>query len=278
MSKPHKATSAAEQSQTNLVDETKARRELARQMSRWDDLPVSQQDELVASMVRLWDAKSPIRITLSSKGEGVATYEMVGASPQAQWLRLQSEFASVTSEPVKARIGEIHNYLSAVGMGSDLHINAALTFIQSMEPRDQAEVMLLTQMYCTHDASIRALSQMGGSGFVPNTTALGNLAAKLLRVSQGQMETLAKMRRGGEQVVRHIHVDNRGGQAVIAENVHTPLRNFASEEQRHATGNTGESAALLGSDPFGDGVSIASCQGPEKMPDALWEASGAGRG
>ena len=36
-----------------------------------------------------------------------------------------------------------------------------------------------------------------------------------------QMETLARMRRGGEQVVRHVHVDNRGGQAVIAENVHT---------------------------------------------------------
>lgn len=56
---------------------------------------------------------------------------------------------------------------------------------------------------------------------MPTAQTFGNLAAKLLRTSQGQMETLARMRRGGEQVVKHIHVDNRGGQAVIAENVAT---------------------------------------------------------
>src|SRR3546814_18977050 len=50
---------------------------------------------------------------------------------------------------------------------------------------------------------------------------LGNLSVKLMRTFTAQIEALTKLRRGGEQVVRHIHVDNSGGQAVITETVQT---------------------------------------------------------
>ena len=46
--------------------------------------------------------------------------------------------------------------------------------------------------------------------------AHGNLATKFARTFTAQMEALSKLRRGGEQVVRHIHVGS-GAQAVIAE-------------------------------------------------------------
>jgi hypothetical protein len=83
------------------------------------------------------------------------------------------------------------------------------------------------------------------------------------------METLARMRRGGEQVVRHVHVDNRGGQAVIAENVQTGGKgNGKIDDQSHATGTAGLGPALLGADPFGNGVPIPGREGEAAMSDA----------
>jgi hypothetical protein len=47
------------------------------------------------------------------------------------------------------------------------------------------------------------------------------LALKAQAQSRATVETLDRLARGGEQVIRHVHVDNRGGQAVIAETVNT---------------------------------------------------------
>ena len=153
--------------------------------------------------------------------------------------------------------------------------NAALSFIESMEPQNQGEVLLLVQMYCTHDAAIRSLSMMGSADWVPQVQTFGNLATKLLRTSQAQMETLARMRRGGEQVVRHVHVDNRGGQAVIAETVtNGGSENGKIAEQSDATGTLGNSAALPGPDPLGNGVPIPGREGQAAMQDARGHESG----
>lgn len=83
---------------------------------------------------------------------------------------------------------------------------------------------------------------------------------KLLGTSQRQMETLARMRRGGEQVVKHVHVDNRGGQAVIAENVNQGVGTAKSEDQSLATGNSRGGSALLRHETQDDGVPIAGCR------------------
>ncbi len=130
------------------------------------------------------------------------------------------------------------------------------------------------RLYVTHDAAIRALTQFGKAEWVPTAQMYGNRSAKLLRASQGQIETLARMRRGGEQVVRHIHVDNRGGQAVIAENVQTGGQaNGKIDDQSHETGAAGIGPALLGADTLGNGVPIPSREGPEAVQNARRDES-----
>ena len=140
--------------------------------------------------------------------------EPAGKSEVLDVLKLHQTFAANSLDPVNARASELIKYLNSVGACNEGRYNAALSFIESMEPQNQAEALLLVQIYVTHDAAIRALSQLGSAEWVPHMQTFGNLATKLLRTSQGQMEALARMRRGGEQVVRHVHVDNRGGQAV----------------------------------------------------------------
>lgn len=60
------------------------------------------------------------------------------------------------------------------------------------------------------------------------------LALKAQSQSRATLEALAKMHQPREQTVRHVHVDNRGGQAVIAETIQTGGHNGNAVGQSHA--------------------------------------------
>ena len=252
-----------------------AKATLAKGIPGWDELSKEQQTELAEIAVAQRKQRQPVQVTLTRKPNGGLSINMAGKCEALGVLKLQKTFSAVSMDPVNARASELLNYLGSVNADNDGRYNAALSFIESMEPQSQAEALLLVQMYVTHDAAIRALSQLGKSEWVPTSQMFGNLATKLLRTSQGQMETLARMRRGGEQVVRHVHVDNRGGQAVIAENINTGGQgNRKNDDQSHTTGAAGIGPALLGSDPFGNGMQISRRKGAETMPHARGDKSG----
>lgn len=259
--------------EAGTAEEAKAT--LAKGIPGWDELSKEQQTELSGIAVAQRKQPQPVKVTLTRKPTGGLTIGIAGKCEAHGLLKLQKTFAAVSMDPVNARASELLSYLGSVNADNADRYNAALSFIESMEPQDQAEALLLVQMYATHDAAIRALTQLGKSEWVPTTQVFGNLATKLLRTSQGQMETLARMRRGGEQVVRHVHVDNRGGQAVIAENINNGGQgNRKNDDQSHATGAAGIGPALLGSDPFGNGVPVPSRKRTETMPHARGDESG----
>jgi hypothetical protein len=244
-------------SESGTAEEAKA--DLSKSIPGWDKLSEREQTELAEMATAQLRACRPVKVKLTEKPDGGKSIGIAGDCEAQGLLKLQKTFSAVSMDPVNARASELLNYMGSVNTDNDGRYNAALSFIESMEPQNQAEVLLLVQMYVTHDAAVRALSQLGSAQWVPQAQTFGNLAAKLLRTSQGQMETLSRMRRGGEQVVRHIHVDNRGGQAVIAENVNTGgSKNGKIDNQSDATGAAGIGPALLGTDTFGSGVPIPS--------------------
>lgn len=248
---------------------------LARIIPGWDDLTKAQQVEVAKLALAHHSTPQPVKVTMKRKPDGGHSIGIAGKCETQGLLKLQKAFGAVSMEPVNARANELLNYLGSVGADNVDRYNAALSFIESMQPQNQAEALLLVQMYVTHDAAIRSLSQLGKADWVPQMQTFGNLAVKLMRLSQRQMETLARMRRGGEQVVRHIHVDNRGGQAVIAETVNTGGQaNGKTANQSHATGAPSIGPALLGADPFGSGVPISGGEGPEAVQNARWHEPG----
>lgn len=249
---------------------------LAKQVPGWDKLDKDERTELARLIRDHRKRGEPAKVKLIRKPDGGWRIEPAGKSEMLALLKLHETFSANSIDPVNARANELLKYLGSVGADNEARYNAALSFIESMKPQDQAEALLLVQMYVTHDAAIRALSMMGNAEWVPQMQTFGNLAAKFLRTSQAQMDTLARMRRGGEQVVRHIHVDNRGGQAVIAENVHTGGQSngkIADQSHGAATGPAGVGPALLGADPCGNGVPIPSREGAEAVPNARRDES-----
>lgn len=247
--------------------EDEANRILARDFPGWDTLDKDERAELLRLIRDHRKRGTPAKVKMTRKADGGWSIEPSGKSEMLALLKLHETFSANSIDPVNARANELLKYLGSVGADNEARYNAALSFIESMKPQDQAEALLLVQMYVTHDAAIRALSQLGSADWVPTAQMFGNLATKLLRTSQGQMETLARMRRGGEQVVRHIHVDNRGGQAVIADTVNNGGReNGKIDGQPDDQGSLGP--ALLGQDASGYGVPITSFERAEAVPVA----------
>lgn len=241
----------------------------------WDDLSPEEQIELFELAEQYGEMPNPIRVNVDRQEDGslVVSFPGKGCSENLQSMRLKKVFNTKTGKAVDARLRELLRYLESTGqLGEGL--NAGLNFVESMAPGDQAQAMLLVQAYATHDAAMSALSKIGKGGSVEQVKMFGNLATKLLRAYQGQMETLTRMQRGNEQVIKHVYVDNRGGQAVIAENVTTGGAPSKRGRQPHTASSVGTGAPLLGSDPFGLGVSITGNSREEAMQDARWNVPG----
>ena len=93
---------------------------------------------------------------------------------------------------------------------NEMAINASLALIGAIGPRDELEAALAVQMAATHDLGMEMLRKMRLADYVPSLHEYGNLATKLTRTFAAQMKTLSDWRRGGEQVVRHVHVYEGG--------------------------------------------------------------------
>ena len=96
------------------------------------------------------------------------------------------------------------------------------------------------------------------------------IALKAQAQSRATLEALVKAHQPREQTVHNVHV-NEGGQAVIAEQFYNhggAAENGKSNKQSDATGPAGASPALLGADPFGNGVPISGGEGAETLQNA----------
>lgn len=139
--------------------------------------------------------------------------------------------------------------------------------------------MLASQAYALNsiftELARRAACNMGE--YLCATESYMRLALKAQAQSRATVEALEKLANGREQTVKHVHVDNRGGLAVIAENVTAGGQgNGKIDNQSHgaATFAAGVGPALLGADPCGNGVPVPSREGEAAMQDARRHKSG----
>lgn len=96
------------------------------------------------------------------------------------------------------------------------------------------------------------------------------------------LEALTKVQRGGEQIVKHVHVDNRGGQAVIAETINSgggqPNGRYVDQCQATGAGAAGIIAALPSANPIGASVPITGCEGEAALQNARRHKPGRAEG
>lgn len=104
----------------------------------------------------------------------------------------------------------------------------------------------------------RAALNMGE--YIGATETYMRLGLKAQAQCRATIEALDSLASGRVQTVKHVHV-SEGGQAIVADQFHQHTggkENGKSDEQPHATGATGERAALLGTDQQWNGVPISN--------------------
>lgn len=237
----------------------------------WGTLRAEQQADMVRLM-REYNARPSVpEMAIKRNEDGGCTIGTgEGANVTLNALRLTKTFASKSRPFVDGMVGDLatyHNRANKAGASSD-NVSASLAFVHGAQVQDSVQAALATQMAATHDAAMRSLTAMAAQNTVQGVELYSNTSTKLMKVFARQAEVLAKLQRGGEQVIRHVHVDNRGGQAVFAEQVVTGGVSRNGANQPYATGSAGVGPAMLCQDTLGRGVPIPGDQEQEAMPDA----------
>jgi hypothetical protein len=199
-------------------------------------------------------------------------------SDHVGWLaRLQNAFGTTSIPFARQELASLIMAISPEGADapSDAAINAVLAVVDGVQPDNEIEAMLAGQMAVTHALSLELLGRARRAEQLPQFESAANYATKMLRTFAVQAETLAKLRRGGEQkvTVEHVHV-HPGGQAIVG-NVQHPGGGVAikSEEQAHgpaeprALGHS-PSAPLWGEEPGRAAVPASGGEGQDAMHHA----------
>lgn len=133
---------------------------------------------------------------------------------------------------------------------------------------------MLTAQAMTLDAVFTEMTRRAANNLGSYPDAVDrytHLALKAQSQCRTTVEALTKIVRGNEQVVKHVYVDNRGGQAVIAETVHTGGGTARNAGQPHAE------AMLRSADPLGGLLPDAS-DAERSLPDAWGALAGGAEG
>ena len=240
----------------------------AEQVGGWASLSDRGKADMVRLMRHYHDTVQPPALEVVKGKDQLELHTPDGLNPTLNAMRLMKAMGTSSDALLNARLSDLTRYHSSRGGGlTSLDASAAFALIAGGNAADPVQSTLLTQMHCTNDAAIRALSSAGRAKTIPEAQLWGNLSVKLLNAYTRQAEVLAKLQRGGEQVIKHVHIDNRGGQALVTEQVITGGGvNGKSENQAH--GQSALGPALLGSESLGVGVPIPSREGAEAVPYA----------
>lgn len=118
-------------------------------------------------------------------------------------------------------IAQITN-LGAEGRKTDANASAfTLGYVDAMQPRDPAELLLLTQMAATHQAVMVMARRLNLASTMQQRDSAERAMTKTARTFAAQMEALKRYRSKGQQVVRVERVTVEAGARALVGNVET---------------------------------------------------------
>jgi hypothetical protein len=95
-------------------------------------------------------------------------------------------------------------------------LNFMLSVVKAVEPTNELESLLATQMAAVHVAMMHMANRLSCSTILKQQESAERAMNKLARTFATQLEALKRYRTGGEQkvTVEHVHV-HEGGQAIV---------------------------------------------------------------
>jgi hypothetical protein len=121
-----------------------------------------------------------------------------------------------TSLPfVNQTLGQISKVVARNRPLTSDEYNSAVALLSAVEPENEVEALLGANIFIANHMAAKCMAMGDACEFTDQMQDFHKLAVKYMRTFTMNVEALAKLRRKGEQVVRHVHV-HEGGQAVVA--------------------------------------------------------------
>jgi hypothetical protein len=113
-------------------------------------------------------------------------------------------------------LGQLMTLTRSGKTASKEEVNFILSQMRGIDPRDETEALLATQMVAIHNATMVAARRLMWIDNIPQQDSASNMLNKLARTFATQVEALKKYRSAGEQTIKVQHVTvNDGGQAIV---------------------------------------------------------------
>jgi hypothetical protein len=139
----------------------------------------------------------------------------------AGFTLLMEAMGTTNADFADGLLNQICNVASANYGSREDKANFALSMVTGMEPRDQVEAMLATQMAAIHMAAMSMANRVGTADTLVMLESHEKAMNRLARTFAAQVEALKRYRSKGEQRVYVERVDVReGGQAVVGNVSH----------------------------------------------------------
>jgi hypothetical protein len=170
----------------------------------------------------------PLRpaVHVAYNGEGVATLTLGNPDKQGDDVLNSIRGFGALGSSSNAFTGDmLTRIMKAVRLTGDATrdseiVSGAVALVAAVDPQNELEATMALQMVAANEAALTCFERSRNADWMEHAAPYSTMANKAMRSFALHAEALAKLRRGGEQVVKHVHV-NEGGQAVIAGTVNT---------------------------------------------------------
>jgi len=129
---------------------------------------------------------------------------------------LMQSMGTSNSDFLIGLLGQLGNVGSKGKETSQEGLSFMLAMVQGIQPRDQVEAMLASQMAATHNAVMTFARRLNHVDNIQQQDSAERAFNKLARTFAAQVEALKRYRSSGDQTMRVEHVTvNEGGQAIV---------------------------------------------------------------
>lgn len=185
-----------------------------------------------------------------SHPKGQTTIDSDHPDMACNYVLLADMLGTCDSDLAEGLLTQLANVAQTGDALTSADLNAMVSVVGGIAPRDPTEALLACQMAAIHKATMNAARRLNRSNTIEQQDSASNMLNKLARSFAAQMEALKRYRSSGEQSIRVQHVTvNEGGQAIVG-NVQSGgggVQKNASQSHAPREGGIDErSPALLG--------------------------------
>ncbi|MEQ1672364.1 MAG: hypothetical protein ABL893_16045, partial [Hyphomicrobium sp.] len=162
-------------------------------------------------------ARSP-RVTVDCQQSSAGKIDVFGGAHNDHngWLaRIENAFGTRGSAFALSQLNRLISVCRDDGGKIDVaRLNGLLALVEGAGAQNEVQAALAVQMALTHHVAQTVLLRAARVDQIPQFDSASNSAVKLLRTFALQAEVLAKLQRGGEQIVKVVHV-HPGARAIV---------------------------------------------------------------